>query len=432
MGSYASYRRDESAASSGPRLQRRAFSPGRPPHSQKSPQFLAYYAAAAAEEAEAAAVEADELAAAAAAAAEEAASSTTPHAAMAELETLAGHLEKLAAHDLPNIALVSPPAAAHSLDIVLTLLTSAAAAARAALLAVDAERIIPLLQHDDKAMRHDAIISLRQLEPADLARHAKEIAQNLLECEVTSILTKQAAAGDASPASDLRVPSPRKEPIMPVSVPNNPIEAPSEAEPQPRIEAGEEDANMLEGDGVEDDREGEGLQADTLVDANTGEDVLEEEQPLAFTNTEADGSIHSLDGKDAACDLSLSDSARKAIDVDEDGDGIPDVAKSLFFMVDADGDGVNDGLHADKLGLFAPQVGLQNERPFYSNVEHPSYALWWSSGKFWIGKSEDLGRNRGWLRVTSSDAIPPSDGWLVYSKPNKKWMPMEGFVCQER
>ena len=44
-------------------------------------------------------------------------------------------------------------------------------------------------------------------------------------------------------------------------------------------------------------------------------------------------------------------------------------------MVDADGDGVSDGLHADKLGLFLPQSGLQNDRPFYANTRTPTLCL---------------------------------------------------------
>ena len=42
--------------------------------------------------------------------------------------------------------------------------------------------------------------------------------------------------------------------------------------------------------------------------------------------------------------------------------------------------------------------------------------LWWANGRWWIGKREQLGHNKGWLKVTSTAELPPSDGWLVYSK----------------
>ena len=116
--------------------------------------------------------------------------------------------------------------------------------------------------------------------------------------------------------------------------------------------------------------------------------------------------------------------------VDEDGDGIPDVAGPLMLMVDADGDGISDGLHADKLGMFVPQAGLMNGRPTYVNSSNAELVLWWSSGRWYLGKHNELGRNRGWLKAIGDGAIPPETGWLVYSKPEKVWVEMEGMVAK--
>ena len=116
------------------------------------------------------------------------------------------------------------------------------------------------------------------------------------------------------------------------------------------------------------------------------------------------------------------------LDADEDGDGVPDVAKSIMLMVDADGDGISDGLHCDKLGLFVPQVGLTNDRPFYAKDGDEGLFIWWSGGRWWLGKQDELGRNRGWLKVQSSAIIPPNGGWQVYSKKDKGWCEMQDLV----
>jgi hypothetical protein len=121
--------------------------------------------------------------------------------------------------------------------------------------------------------------------------------------------------------------------------------------------------------------------------------------------------------------------AVEAAKVDEDGDGVPDVARSLVLMVDADGDGISDGLHADKLGLFMPQPDSINDRPYYANDDNRNLLMWWSGGKWWLGKADELGRNRGWLKVESRDVVPPREGWVVYSKKEKNWEPMVGMVA---
>ena len=119
---------------------------------------------------------------------------------------------------------------------------------------------------------------------------------------------------------------------------------------------------------------------------------------------------------------------------DVDGDGVPDYAHPLMLMVDADGDGVSDGLHADKLGLFLPQPQLCNDRPFFTRDDGGQYSLWWAAGRWWLGPEGLLGHKKGWLKSgrassQSGELMPPTDGWMVYSKPEAAWQQMEGMVA---
>ena len=105
-------------------------------------------------------------------------------------------------------------------------------------------------------------------------------------------------------------------------------------------------------------------------------------------------------------------------------------ASPLLFMVDADGDGTSDGLHADKLGVYAPQSGLTNGRPVYENRYKASLLVWWTGGKWFLGKRDELGRSRGWLKATSDSATPPETGWTVYSSAEAAWVPMSGMEAR--
>ena len=76
-----------------------------------------------------------------------------------------------------------------------------------------------------------------------------------------------------------------------------------------------------------------------------------------------------------------------------------------------------------------PQVGERNGRPFYAKDGDAKVYLWWSGGRWWLGKADELGRNRGWLRVESAAITPPSEGWQVYSKAAAtKWVAMADLV----
>ena len=125
-----------------------------------------------------------------------------------------------------------------------------------------------------------------------------------------------------------------------------------------------------------------------------------------------------------------SEDTQAQLAVGNDGDGVLDVAVPLMLMVDADGDGVSDGLHADKLGVYVPQMGLRDDRPVYECSHNASLLLWWSAGRWYLGKREELGRNRGWLKVQGEGATPPETGWTVYSKADAAWLEMEGMIAR--
>jgi len=57
--------------------------------------------------------------------------------------------------------------------------------------------------------------------------------------------------------------------------------------------------------------------------------------------------------------------------------------------------------------------------------------MWWSSGRWWIGKRDERGTNRGWLKVVS-DAKSPLEvqsGWNVYLPDARKWAESATLHC---
>ena len=128
--------------------------------------------------------------------------------------------------------------------------------------------------------------------------------------------------------------------------------------------------------------------------------------------------------------LALEADTQAQLAVGDDGDGAPHVAVPLMLMVDADGDGVSDGLHADKLGVYVPQMGLRDDRPVYECSHNSSLLLWWSAGRWYLGKREELGRNRGWLKVQGEGWTPPETGWTVYSKADAAWLEMASMIAR--
>ena len=105
-----------------------------------------------------------------------------------------------------------------------------------------------------------------------------------------------------------------------------------------------------------------------------------------------------------------------------------------------------DGVHEDKLGTFLPVDDefaatwrlpgvLANERRCYSKDGDKAarLMLWWSGGKWWVGKRAELGLSRGWVKVLSDDTLPPRKGWAVLSAKVKpaKWKEAIDLSCEQ-
>ena len=80
--------------------------------------------------------------------------------------------------------------------------------------------------------------------------------------------------------------------------------------------------------------------------------------------------------------------------------------------------------HEDKLGVFACE-GEVNGRPSCARTDQPGYMLWWCGGKWWVGKREELGPKRGWIKAAAEDAARPDHvvkgTWLAYSSADRQW-----------
>ena len=114
--------------------------------------------------------------------------------------------------------------------------------------------------------------------------------------------------------------------------------------------------------------------------------------------------------------LAAANAAATAL-VDADGDGVPDMAVPLVLA------GIMpSGAQQEKLGVYVPQRDLTNEHPFYAHESNPGLLMWWAKDRWWLGKRDELGFNRGWLKVTSKDFAPPTVGWRVYAPKEKKWL----------
>ena len=61
-----------------------------------------------------------------------------------------------------------------------------------------------------------------------------------------------------------------------------------------------------------------------------------------------------------------------------------------------------------------------------SHERHAGLLLWWAEGKWWVGKREELGHGRGWIKAKSEAARPDAPGagleWLVFSKEARTWV----------
>ena len=182
------------------------------------------------------------------------------------------------------------------------------------------------------------------------------------------------------------------------------------------------------------------LQRPGAVDVWQGGGASKEEQRTSLLVGQAIASRleYTATTKDAAADAAaaLKSAQAELVNVDDDGDGIPDMAFPLLLSTPAEGEGsgvpgggMPGGAHAEKLGTYLPQAGLENERPFYAHESNPGLRLWWAKGRWWLGKRDEQGRNRGWLKVRSEEYTPPAGGWIVYVTKEKEWKEAEALTC---
>jgi hypothetical protein len=80
------------------------------------------------------------------------------------------------------------------------------------------------------------------------------------------------------------------------------------------------------------------------------------------------------------------------------------------------------GMHEDKLGVFCPTGTQANGRPCYVREDTAEVMLWWGGGRWWLGRHDERGQNRGWIKADSEALCPPTDGWLVYSRQERAWL----------
>jgi hypothetical protein len=80
------------------------------------------------------------------------------------------------------------------------------------------------------------------------------------------------------------------------------------------------------------------------------------------------------------------------------------------------------GMHEDKLGVFCPTGTQSNGRPCYVREDTAEVMLWWGGGRWWLGRHDERGQNRGWIKADSEALCPPTDGWLVYSRQERAWL----------
>ena len=69
---------------------------------------------------------------------------------------------------------------------------------------------------------------------------------------------------------------------------------------------------------------------------------------------------------------------------------------------------------------------LCDGRPSFAHERHAGLLLWWAEGKWWVGKREELGQGRGWIKAKSQAARPDAPGagleWLIFSKEARTWV----------
>ena len=121
--------------------------------------------------------------------------------------------------------------------------------------------------------------------------------------------------------------------------------------------------------------------------------------------------------------------AASVVAIDADGDGVPDMAVPYVLALEP-GASMPGGAHAEKLGTYLPEVGSTNGRPSYAHESNGALLMWWAKDKWWLGKRDEVGRNRGWLKVKDSGYSPPESGWIVYATKEKSWKEVADLKCR--
>ena len=89
------------------------------------------------------------------------------------------------------------------------------------------------------------------------------------------------------------------------------------------------------------------------------------------------------------------------------------------------------GAHAEKLGEFCRTVETVNDRPVYCRETRPNLMVWWAGGRWWLGKRDELGTNRGWIKAHSECQSPiEATSWMAFSAEKKKWLAADAMWCR--
>jgi len=102
------------------------------------------------------------------------------------------------------------------------------------------------------------------------------------------------------------------------------------------------------------------------------------------------------------------------------------------------GGSLPDDVHSDKVGKFVDVTKTVDEagvtRTVYAREGRPGLMLWWSGNRWWLGKRDEFGLNRGWVKVESSADEPykveRSKPWVVWSKRAERWLEAPNLTCK--
>ena len=75
------------------------------------------------------------------------------------------------------------------------------------------------------------------------------------------------------------------------------------------------------------------------------------------------------------------------------------------------------------MGLLDATGGEVNGRPSFQMEHNANLMLWWAKERWWVGKREELGLPRGWIKAESGALAPDAPGtrWLVEYPGDPGW-----------